>query len=149
LLRDEIDRLIVSALIDDARMSYREIGARVGLSAPAVKRRIDRLEAEGVICGYTTVVHLEEGEGSTEAFVELWCRDKTTPEQIAALVRAVPEVVAAYTISGDADALLHLRARTVADLDAVIERIRDHPDATRTRSLIVLAQLVGPAPRRS
>jgi DNA-binding Lrp family transcriptional regulator len=50
---DQIDRRIIALLRDDARRSFQDIGRRVGLSAPAIKRRVDRLEAAGVIRGYT------------------------------------------------------------------------------------------------
>jgi DNA-binding Lrp family transcriptional regulator len=53
---DELDRRIVAALSTDGRRSYRDIGDEVGLSAPAVKRRVDRLRAEGVIERFTAVL---------------------------------------------------------------------------------------------
>jgi DNA-binding Lrp family transcriptional regulator len=53
---DDIDQRIVARLRDDARASFAEIGSAVGLSAPAVKRRVDRLRAAGVITGFTAVV---------------------------------------------------------------------------------------------
>ena len=53
---DEIDQQIVALLREGARRSFRDIGQTVGLSAPAVKRRVDRLEAAGLITGYTAVL---------------------------------------------------------------------------------------------
>ena len=56
--------------------------------------------------------------------------------------RVHPEVLAAYTITGDSDALLHLRTAGIQELEAVVERIRLHPNAERTNSRIVLSRLV-------
>jgi DNA-binding Lrp family transcriptional regulator len=53
---DELDKRIVAALVDDARSTYAEVGAQVGLSAPAVKRRVDRLRAAGAITGFSARV---------------------------------------------------------------------------------------------
>ena len=54
---DELDRRIVAALVEDGRATYAEIGTRVGLSAPAVKRRVDRLRASGAITGFSASVN--------------------------------------------------------------------------------------------
>ena len=75
------------ALLADARASYADIGAVVSLSAPAVKRRVDRLRAAGVIRGFTAVVDPAAMGWTTEAFVELYCTGRTTPSQIAEAAR--------------------------------------------------------------
>jgi DNA-binding Lrp family transcriptional regulator len=142
LLENEIDRQIVALLARNARASYSEIGSRVGLSAPAVKRRVDRLERDGVIAGYTVVLDPRAFGARTEAFVELWCRNRTSPGDILRMVERHPQVVAAYTVSGDADALLHLRTADIAELEATLERVHADENTERTRSVIVLSRLV-------
>ena len=139
---DEVDRRIVALLATDARASYADIGGQVALSAPAVKRRIDRLRAAGVIRGFTTVLDPAAIGWTTEAFVELFCTGKTTPTQLRAATRRHPEVVGAYTVSGEADALVHLRAADMAHLEQALERLRAEPFVTSTRSMIVLSRLV-------
>ena len=139
---DDVDKRIIAALAEDARASYAEIGAAVALSAPAVKRRIDRLRAGGVIQGYTVVVDPAAVGWTTEAFVELYCTGRTTPAQIAAAARRHPEVVGAYTVSGEADAIVHLRAADIAHLEQALERLRAEPFVTSTRSMIVLSRLI-------
>jgi len=114
---DAVDQRIIAALTKDARSSYADIGARVALSAPAVKRRVDRMRAAGVIRGFTAVVDPAAVGWGTEAFVELFCVGRTSPSQIAAAARRHPEVVAAYTVSGEADALVHLRAADIRHLE--------------------------------
>lgn len=136
---DSIDTQIIAQLRANARSSFTEIGDAVGLSGPAVKRRVDRLEADGVITGYHAAI---AEPASTEAMIELTCRGKTGPERIRSMLDGIPEVVGAWTVTGEADALIHVRCRTPDDLEPVIEAIRAHPSAERTKSLIVLSTLV-------
>jgi DNA-binding Lrp family transcriptional regulator len=142
LQMDPIDQRIVALLIADARASYAEIGAKVSLSAPAVKRRVDRLRSSGVIKGFTAVIEPSAVGWTTEAFVELFCTGRTTPAQITVATRRHPEVVGAYTVSGQADALVHLRAADIGHLEQALERLRAEPFVTSTRSMVVLSRLV-------
>jgi len=139
---DDLDRRIVAALIDDARATYAEVGAIVGLSAPAVKRRVDRLRASGAITGFSAQVDPAALGWTTEAYVELFCRGRTSPGDIGTAVAKHPEVVDACTITGEADALLHIRAADVRHFEQVVERIGAEPFVVRTRSVIVLSRLV-------
>jgi DNA-binding Lrp family transcriptional regulator len=139
---DEIDARIVTALIRDARASYAVIGNEVGLSAPAVKRRVDRLRASGAITGFSARVDPVALGWTTEAYVELYCRGRTSPADIAAAVSKHPEITDACTVTGEADALLHIRAADVRHFERVMERIGAEPFVVRTRSVIVLSRLV-------
>jgi DNA-binding Lrp family transcriptional regulator len=139
---DDLDRRIVAALVDDARTTYADVGARVGLSAPAVKRRVDRLRASGAITGFSARVDPTALGWTTEAYVELFCQGRTSPGDIAAAVAKHPEVVDACTVTGEADALLHIRAADVRHFEQVVERIGAEPFVVRTRSVIVLSRLV-------
>ena len=143
---DDVDQRIIALLTADARTPYAEIGAKVSLSAPAVKRRIDRLRAVGVITGFTVVVDPAAVGWTVEAFVELFCTGRTTPTQLATTVRRHPAVVAAYTLSREADALVPLRAAGMAHLEQALERLRAEPFVTSTRSMIVLSRLLDEAP---
>ena len=139
---DAVDQRIIALLVADARASYADIGAKVSLSAPAVKRRVDRLRSTGVIKGFTAVIEPSAVGWTTEAFVELFCTGRTTPAQITVATRRHPEVVGAYTVSGQADALVHLRAADIGHLEQALERLRAEPFVTSTRSMVVLSRLV-------
>jgi DNA-binding Lrp family transcriptional regulator len=139
---DDLDRRIVAALVDDARATYAEVGAQVGLSAPAVKRRVDRLRHSGAITGFAAQVDHSALGWTTEAYVELFCRGRTSPAEIAAAVSKHPEVIDACTITGEADALVHIRAADIRHFEQVVERIGAEPFVARTRSVIVLSTLV-------
>jgi DNA-binding Lrp family transcriptional regulator len=148
---DELDHRIVTALVADGRATYAEIGARAGLSAPAVKRRVDRLRASGAITGFSATVDPTMLGLTTEAYVELFCRGRTSTSDIAAAVSKYPEITGAATITGEADAMLHIRAADVRHFEQVVERIAAEPFVVRTRSIIVLSRLVSragnPVPR--
>jgi DNA-binding Lrp family transcriptional regulator len=138
---DAIDRKIVALLRQDARRSYQSIGQRVSLSAPAVKRRVDRLEADGVLQGYSALVDPGRFGWSTHAFVALYCEGRMAAAEVRAAVERHPEVEAAYTVAGEASAMLHVRARDTSHLEQALERIRDHPGVSRTQTQIVLSTL--------
>src|ERR1051326_1617879 len=111
------------------------MGARVGLSAPAVKRRVDRLRASGAITGFSVTVDPGMLGWTTEAYVELFCRGRTSPSDIAAAVSKYPEVTGAATITGEADALLHIRASDVRHFEQGVERIAGEPVVVRARGV--------------
>lgn len=139
---DAIDQAIVDLLRRNARAGFGEIGAQVGLSASAVKRRVDRLTETGTIRSFT--VHVDphvEGLG-TEAYIEVFCRGTVSPADLRRILSAEPAVVSAATVSGDADAIVHIRSTGVGALEEALERIRAAPQVDHTRSAIVLSRLV-------
>jgi DNA-binding Lrp family transcriptional regulator len=138
---DAIDRQIVALLRQDARRSFQSIGMRVALSAPAVKRRVDRLEADGVIRGYSAQVDPGRFGWGTHAFVALYCEGRMAAAEVRDAVEDHPEVEAAYTVAGEASAVVHVRARDTAHLEETLERLRDRPGITRTQTQIVLSTL--------
>jgi DNA-binding Lrp family transcriptional regulator len=139
---DPIDQRIVALMREDARRSFKDIGDRVSLSAPAVKRRVDRLEADGVIKGYTTTVDHSAFGWHAHAFVELFCEGGMSGAEVRDAVREHPEVEAAYTVAGAPSAIVHLRAEDNEHLERALERIRDTDGVLRTETQIVLSTLL-------
>lgn len=138
---DAIDTQIIALMRENSRRSFQDIGAHVALSAPAVKRRVDRLEEAGVLKGYTAVVDPAAMGWATHAFVALYCEGRMSAGEVRAAVDRHPEVVAAYTVAGEASAILHVRAEDTAHLEAALERIRDAPGVVRTQTQVVLSTL--------
>jgi DNA-binding Lrp family transcriptional regulator len=138
---DEIDRQIVALLRQDARRSFQDIGRKVHLSAPSVKRRVDRLERDGVILGYTAIIDPPVFGWHAEAFVDLYCEGSISGEAIKQAVASEPRVVSAHTVAGEASALLHVMAQDTKDLEQVLERIRASHGITRTVTEVVLSTL--------
>jgi len=146
---DPTDRQIVELLRQDARRTLSDIGRRVSLSTPAVKRRIDRLEALGVITGYTTLVDETKLGRPLEAFTELRLTGNTPVPEIADVARGLPEVQAVFTTAGDPDALVWLRVRDVKHLTRVIDQLRRTGRVTGTKTLMVLDTWMPDSPRGS
>jgi len=135
---DEVDRAILELLTQNARRTLGDIGQRVGLSAPAVKRRIDRLEAAGVILGYTARLDHAKLGRPLEAFTELRFSGDARVDAIAGIAAGIPEVEAVFTIAGDPDALAWIRVSDVHELKRVIDRLRGSGHVIGTKTLMVL-----------
>jgi Lrp/AsnC family transcriptional regulator, leucine-responsive regulatory protein len=141
---DATDRRILDVLTEDARRSASEVGRLVGLSPPASKRRIDRLEAVGLIRGYTIKLDQRQLGEQIEAFIELRFAPGTQVAEVDNAVIDLPGVLASFTLAGDPDALAHVRVRDLDDLKEVVDRIRRGrsrgPKVIATRTLIVLGR---------
>jgi len=138
---DDVDRAIVALLRENARRSYQDIGRHVHLSAPAVKRRVDRLEGDGVLLGYTAIVDPAVFGWHAEAFVDLYCEGNMPGGAIKLAVEREPGVISAHTVAGEASALLHVMAPDTRGLELTLERIRATEGVTRTVTEVVLSTL--------
>ena len=139
---DTSDERILAGLAEHARATFAEIGQKVNLSAPAVKRRVDRMREAGVIKGFTTVVDRNALGWNTEAYVQVYCHGTIAPDQLRAAWVDMPEVVSAATVTGTSDAILHVLARDMRHLEAALERIRSSADIERSESIVVLSNLI-------
>ncbi len=139
---DDIDRKILDQLEHDGRATLADVGMAVGLSASAVMRRVDRLHESGVIVGYAALVDPQALGDRLEAFVELYCADNVAPGDLLASVAALPSVVAAHTVAGDADAVVRVRGEGIEALERTIEQLRRDPKVMRTRTMVALSTLV-------
>jgi DNA-binding Lrp family transcriptional regulator len=139
---DAIDRQVVGCLLRNGRATFAEIGAEVGLSAPAAKRRVDRLVSGGAIRGFTAVIDPAALGWTTEAYVEVYCRGTVAPQDLQRSLEQVPEVVSACTVTGSADALLQMLATDITHLEQAMERVRREPNVDHTESVIVLSRLI-------
>jgi DNA-binding Lrp family transcriptional regulator len=139
---DDLDRKILDHLERDGRATLADVGAAVGLSSSAVKRRVDRLHASGVIVGYAAIVDPAAVGDRLEAFVELYCADSVAPGDLLSSVAGLETVVAAHTVAGDADAIVRVRVEGIEELERVIEQLRRDPKVMRTRTMVALSTLV-------
>jgi len=139
---DTLDRKIISHLRDNARANYQNIGHDIGLSPSAVKRRVDKLRQDGTIRRFTVDVDPAVDGLGVSAYVELHCRGTVSPHELKRLLDSVPEVVGAGTVSGEADAIVHMRATDIQALEEAIERVRLAPNVEFTKSSIVLSELI-------
>ncbi len=114
----------------------------MSLSAPSVKRRIDRLLASGALEGFTALVDHGALGWNTEALVELLYKPGTTLDEVARILREHPEVVEAWSVTGEADAIARVRTSDNADLERLIIDMQRNGLVVRTRSQVVLSRLV-------
>ena len=135
---DATDLEIIELLRRDARRTLADVAERVSLSAPAVKRRVDRLESDGVITGYTVLVDHARLGRPLQAFTELRFVGNLPVDEIAGIADDIPEVQTIFTTAGDPDALAWIRVRDVDDLKRVIDLLRRSGRVTGTKTLMVL-----------
>lgn len=122
---DRTDRRILEALQRDGRITNAELADRVQLSASACLRRVQRLEASGVIAGYAARVDPQAVGLGLQAFVRVQLKqhDAETIERFVRLVNGWEEVAACHALTGDMDYLLHIH---VADLEHFSRFLLDH-----------------------
>ena len=128
--------------MEDGRRTYDDIAGRVKLTAPSVKRRVDRLRAAGALEGFTAVVDHGALGWHTEALVELYFRAGTTLDEVAEVLREHPEVAEAWSVTGEADAIARVRTEDNRDLERLIIDLQRKGLVERTASQVVLSRLV-------
>lgn len=134
---DALDRKIIRLLEEDARLTYAEVGKRVGLAGSSVHDRVRKLERKGVIKGYRAEVDLEALGLPITAFVSLALRPPS-PEDIPAKVAELPLVESCYSVAGDNSYVLVVRAPSTRDLEELLDALRAKLEVV-TRSTVVLS----------
>lgn len=133
---DSLDRNILSMLSDNARMPFLEIARECNVSGAAVHQRIQKLTSQGVIQGFESLIDPAEIGYETCAYIGFMLNDPTRFDEVAAVLRNIPEVVEVHYTTGKYDILAKLYARNNRHL---LELIHDHLtglNAGRTETLI-------------
>ena len=132
---DEMDIRILRELQDNARLSNVELADRVGLSPSPCLRRVKRLEAEGVIKNYMTLVDQAAVGLSLNVFVHITLKDQTqvSLDEFETSIRQLPHVMESYLMTGETDYLLRV---VTADLATYEKYLRDHFTKIRTMASI-------------
>jgi Lrp/AsnC family transcriptional regulator, leucine-responsive regulatory protein len=143
---DDTDRKILALLRENGKRTFADMGSHVALSVPAVKRRVDRLERDGVIRGYAALIDTSKLGDEIDVVVEVHVADRTAPGDVKQMIEPIEEVVTAFTMSGEWDVLLRLRVESIAHLERVVERLRRDPNIVRTRTSIVLSTIIDRPP---
>ncbi|SEI02932.1 MULTISPECIES: Lrp/AsnC family transcriptional regulator [unclassified Leifsonia] len=137
---DEIDEQLLAELTNNARVSLVTLGNRVHLSRNAVRQRVERMERDGIIGGYTlTPGKNSKGGRPIRANVFVYRLDRMRGELVLSAIRAIPEVVRCDILSGDFDLLLAVEAETVERMQAVWEQIAALPEVANTVTSLTLA----------
>jgi Lrp/AsnC family leucine-responsive transcriptional regulator len=140
-LLDDVNRRVLQELQADGRIGMAELGRRIGMSAPAVAERVQRLERAGVIAGYSAEIDPARVGFPVAAVVRI----RPAPGQLARIpdvARETPEVVECYRITGEDCFLVKLYLGAIDELEEVLDRFT--PYGLTTTSIIHSA----PVPRR-
>ncbi len=122
---DAIDRKILTVLQEDASLSVAEIGDRVGLSSTPCWKRIQRLEADGVILRRVALVDQNKIGLGISVFVSVESSDHSEGwlKKFAEAVSAMPEVMEFYRMAGDVDYMLRVAVADMTEYDAFYKRL--------------------------
>jgi Lrp/AsnC family leucine-responsive transcriptional regulator len=136
---DDIDRILLRTLRHNARASYAELARQVGLSAPAVHDRVDKLEATGVITGYHASIAPSVLGKSVSALIGVFITDNGDSDKIAADFAAQPAVEDCWFVAGEETFVLKASVPDVAGLEALIRTLNAVDGVARTRTTVVLS----------
>ena len=139
---DQVNRKILEEIQNDARLSYSEIGRRVGLTPPAVAERIKRLEENGVINGIHARLTNEKLGRELQAFVKLRTQTRHYPA-VLKLSETNPEIIECHHLTGEASFLIKVSAFSIQTLNELITRLSDFGE---TETSIILSS---PMPRKN
>ena len=146
---DPTDSRLLALLQVNAMATAQDLGAALNLSPSQAARRRQRLEAEGFVTGYAAKVDPARIGLSVQAFVQVQMSSHG-PDQARAfgtLIATLPEVISAWTLTGEADYLLRVWCVDLPGLNRLIhERLLPHPAVARVQSQIVMDQLKSDAP---
>ena len=136
---DRIDAQLLELLQEDGRRSYADLGAAVGISGPAAHERVKKLEARGVITGYMARVSPEAVGLSLLAFTWVTQAPGTIATDLTDDFAAIPEIEACHHITGEADYLLKIRARSTRDLERVLRAVQTTRHVFTTETDVVFS----------
>lgn len=136
---DTIDRAILLELQQESRLSYAEIGARVGLSPAAVHDRVKKLEKKGVITAYKIQVDPDALGLKLTAFVAIRLDNFSTGKEIQPALEEFPQIEEMHSVAGETDMILKVRVADTKALEGLIYRFKNVQGVARITSTIVLS----------
>src|SRR5215467_5154381 len=142
MMLDDIDLKILDLLLQDGRIAHTAIGKETELSGPSVYARIQRMEREGIIKGYTALLAPEKVERGLAAFVRVRTQ---TPEYDSGLferfVQEEEQILECHDVDGEDCYILKVRTASTQSLQKLLMTIRSFPGITRTVTTIALETL--------
>lgn len=141
---DSLDSEILGVLRQDARISYRDLGVRVGLSANAAADRVRRMLRDGVIRGFTTLVDpTADTRAGLVVFIDITLRLDTTNEEFERVVLKLPGITEVVHVTGAHDYLVRARAADPAELDALLRTLKREAGVAQSSTRIALRAATG------
>lgn len=141
---DGLDAHILLLFAQEPKVGVLEASRRLGVARGTVQARLDRLEASGVVTSWAPTLDPAAIGFPVSAFATLEIAQAGGHRPVAEHLRAIPEVLEAHTITGAADLMVRLVARSNADLQRVIDEVVSSPSVVRASTVIVLATEIAP-----
>lgn len=132
---DDISWQLLCLLQENARLSFAELGRRVGLTSPAVAERVARLEDAGIIKGYRAEINPQKVGLGITAFIRINCNTIEGCAHLGAIVKDVPEVLECHRVTGSDSGIMKVVVSSVGHLESLIDRLSIH--GTLTTSLVL------------
>lgn len=145
MIRDELDRQLLTLLQANARESTAQLARKLGVARTTVLARIARLERERVIVGYSARLGIDEADRGVQAYVGITVEPKSAREVMLRLAK-LPELKQLSSVSGEFDCIALLRTEGTARLDALLDQIGEIKGVTKTTTSVVLAVRVDRGP---
>ncbi|MEQ7127870.1 Lrp/AsnC family transcriptional regulator [Actinopolymorpha sp. B11F2] len=139
---DRLDAEIVALFAREPRVGILEASRRLGVARGTVQARLDRLTRSGVVRGWGPEIDAEALGFGVTAFATLELQQGVGHSVVAQHLRTIPEVLEAHTITGSADMMVRLVARSNADLQRVLDEVLAGGGVVRTSTVIALATQV-------
>ena len=134
---DEIDRILLRELLADGRATLAHLAGTAGLSVSAVQSRVRRLEARGVVTGYTARIDNASLGQLLSAFVAITPLDPSQPDDAPARLEHIEAIESCHSVAGEESYILMVRVASPRALEQLLQQIRTTADV-RTRSTIIL-----------
>ena len=137
---DHLDLKLLVHLQRNAKLSYAELGRRVGLGVSTVNERLKKLQARGIIREYVAVVNPKALGLDICAFVQVLMAEPDLESAFVEQIHQLPEVQECHCITGEFSYLLKVRVRDTAHLEAFLrEKIKSLAGVARTQTMIALS----------
>ena len=138
---DELDQKIIQLLIENARISYSDIGEKIGISRVAVKARIQSLEKKGVIEEYTTIINPQKLSGAVSCYFEI----ETKPETFHTVIQKLkdcPDITQIYQTTGHCRLHVHAIVAGQEEMDRLLQEVIDPlPGALSIQTNVILSRI--------
>ncbi len=136
-MHDEVDSKIINALIDNSRLSYRQVAKKVGVSVATVMNRIRNLDKNGIITGYSATVDYEKLGFDIDVVISIKV-SKGKLFQVENRIAGAENVIAVYDVTGDYDSLVIAKFRNRRMLDSFLKKIQTYDFVERTNTVMIL-----------
>jgi Lrp/AsnC family transcriptional regulator, leucine-responsive regulatory protein len=144
---DAIDRQLVALLLDDARLTYQELGRAVRLSANTTADRVRRLRANGIISGYHARLDYEAIGRPLLLISDIRLREGYDNARFHASLADIPQVVEAFRVTGEYDYQLRLACTGTAEFERILDALKTEHGVREVRSRLLLHDIPVPGAR--